>query len=57
MGFCPHIDGISVLLLRYHFSETEAMKRVLTDLFKGRGDDLWGKFVTVSIRKIRVRPL
>lgn len=55
--FAHNIKGISVLLLRYHFSETEAMKLILVSILKDKLDDLWDKFTTVSTRKIRIRPL
>src|SRR5690606_9476973 len=55
--FAHNIKGISVLLLRYHFSETEVMKFILINILKEKFDDLSDKFTTVSTPKIRIRPL
>ncbi len=48
---------ISVILLRYNWVETPAVINVLLDLIKSRGDDLYGKFTTITAHKIRIRSL
>ncbi len=46
-----------VLLLRYTFSETEEITKVLIHLLQTRGKDLFGRFVTITVKKIRIRNL
>ncbi|MEI7584075.1 DUF5615 family PIN-like protein [Runella sp.] len=53
--FAHHVEGISVLLLRYDFKETESMKQVLIKLLSERRDELIGYFTTLTIYKIRTR--
>ncbi|GAB3040235.1 DUF5615 family PIN-like protein [Spirosoma pulveris] len=53
--FAHNVKGISVLFLRYHFKETEAMREVLVKLLTERLDELVGCFTTVTIQKIRTR--
>ncbi|MBD2754920.1 DUF5615 family PIN-like protein [Spirosoma validum] len=53
--FAHNVKGISVLFLRYHFKETEAMRQVLTKLLSERLTELVGCFTTVTIQKIRTR--
>ena len=48
---------ISVIFLRYNFSETSQIIAILLDLIKNRDADLYGKFTTITSRKIRIRSL
>jgi len=49
--------NISVILLRYGFNETENITSILVNLLKKRGSDLFGKFTTITVQKIRIRSL
>ncbi|QJW92048.1 DUF5615 family PIN-like protein [Spirosoma taeanense] len=53
--FAHHVRGISVLFLRYHFKETDAIKTILMKLMSERIADLTGCFTTVTTQKIRIR--
>lgn len=50
-------DGISVILLRYSPPETERILTILANFILERGNDLFGTFTTVTVRKIRIRSL
>jgi predicted nuclease of predicted toxin-antitoxin system len=51
--FAHNVKDISVLFLRYHFRDTESMRQVLIKLLS----ELVGCFTTVTIQKIRIRPI
>ncbi|GAB3779135.1 hypothetical protein GCM10028818_29410 [Spirosoma horti] len=53
--FAHNVKAISVLLLRYHFKETEAMREILIKLLSERLTELVGCFTTVTVQKIRIR--
>ena len=53
--FAHNVKEISVLFLRYHFRETEAMREVLIKLLSERLAELYGCFTTVTVQKIRSR--
>jgi predicted nuclease of predicted toxin-antitoxin system len=53
--FAHNVKGVSVLFLRYHFKETEAMRQILIKLLSERLIDLVGCFTTVTVQKIRTR--
>ena len=55
--FAHHIENISVLLLRYHFKDTERVRQILIKILSERRSTLFGKFTTVTIHKIRTRVL
>ena len=55
--FAHRVKGISVLLLRYLFSETELMKQSLIKLLSERMDTLKGHFTTLTKTKIRIRKI
>ena len=55
--FAHHIRNISVLFLRYHFKDTEAITGLLIELLTNRTKLLFEHFTTVTIQKIRIRPL
>jgi predicted nuclease of predicted toxin-antitoxin system len=48
---------ISVILLRYSFQESEKIMAILLNLLESKGNDLYGKFTTVTTQKIRIRSL
>ena len=54
--FAHHIKNISVLLLRYHFKDTEIIRQILIKILSERSPSSFlGKFTTVTIHKIRTR--
>lgn len=55
--FSHGVKGVSVILLRYKFSDTKRMIEVLLDLLNKKIPDLIGKFTVVTINKIRIRDL
>lgn len=55
--FAHHIKDISVLLLRYHFTETEQIRHILLKILSDQSIHLFGKFTTLTLHKIRTRPL
>lgn len=55
--FAHHVRNISVLFLRYHFRDTDAMIELLIRLLRDRSAQLFGHFTTVTLQKIRIRPL
>jgi predicted nuclease of predicted toxin-antitoxin system len=50
-------QNISVIFLRYHFSEVIEIRQILLNLLKEKGPELFGKFTTLTTRKIRIRSL
>jgi predicted nuclease of predicted toxin-antitoxin system len=55
--FAHQIQGVSVLLLRYHFQDTELIKRRLITLLSDRLPELSGHFTVLTINKLRMRPV
>jgi predicted nuclease of predicted toxin-antitoxin system len=55
--FAHNIKDISVILLRYHFQDTEQIKEILVKILSESFNDLFGKFTTITTHKIRIRPL
>lgn len=55
--FAHGVKDISVILLRYKFTDTERMIQVVTDLLNRKINDLAGKFTVVTVDKIRIRDL
>lgn len=53
--FSPHISGLSVIFLRYHFSELQLITEVLMKLIQEKQNNLLNKFTTVTPTKIRTR--
>ncbi|MCP9753866.1 toxin-antitoxin system, toxin component [Lacihabitans sp. CCS-44] len=49
--------NISVILLRYDFSETQHILQILDKVLNDRVSDLWGSFTTISPNKIRIRKI
>ena len=50
-------QAISVIFLRYHFSEAMEIRQILLNLLKDKGQELYGKFTTLTTQKIRIRSL
>ncbi|MFY7734342.1 MAG: DUF5615 family PIN-like protein [Bacteroidia bacterium] len=55
--FSHHVTGISVIFLRYHFSELSEITNILVKLIKEKQNNLLNKFITVTPTKIRMRDL
>ena len=55
--FAHNVRDISVILLRYHWLETEAIKHRLVQVVSKRYNELMGKFTTLTTQKIRVRSI
>jgi predicted nuclease of predicted toxin-antitoxin system len=55
--FSHHMTGISVIFLRYHFSELSEITNVLIKLISEKQNNLLNKFITVTPTKIRMRDL
>jgi len=55
--FAHQERNISVILLRYSFPEKERIVSILLELLKTRGEDLFEKFTTISVQKVRVRSI
>ncbi len=50
-------QDISVIFLRYNVQESEHIVSILLNLLQSKGDDLYGKFTTITTQKIRIRSL
>jgi predicted nuclease of predicted toxin-antitoxin system len=48
---------ISVILLRYSFSERNEIIEILLDLILSKGEELFGKFTIVTANKVRIRTI
>jgi predicted nuclease of predicted toxin-antitoxin system len=48
---------ISVILLRYDFSETKVIIEIVRDVILKNGTALFGKYITITSGKIRIRSL
>lgn len=55
--FAHNIKNVSVILLRYNYSETENIKFILKNLLIERQNELFGKFTIITVKKIRIRSL
>ncbi len=55
--FAHHVKDISVILLRYHFRDTELIKAILLKILSEQLPSLFGKFTTLTTSKIRTRLL
>lgn len=55
--FAHQVNDISVIFLRYQFQDTELIIKVLEKLLQNNISQLFGKFTTVTIHKIRSREL
>lgn len=50
-------ENISVIFLRYSFQDSKLIIQLLIDLILNKGNDLYGKFTTITPHKIRIRSL
>lgn len=50
-------QSISVIFLRYNVQESANITSILVNLLQSKGDDLYGKFTTITTQKIRIRSL
>ena len=55
--FSHHIENISVLFLRYNFTETAEMIRILSKILLDNEINMFDKFTTITTKKIRIREL
>ena len=55
--FAHGVKDISVILLRYKFTDTAGIIQAVTDLLTRKSNNLKGKFTVVTIDKIRIRDL
>ncbi|MCL5992359.1 MAG: DUF5615 family PIN-like protein [Bacteroidetes bacterium] len=55
--FAHQKKNISVILLRYHHKDKSEIISILKSLFLKNIDELKGKFITVSTKKIRIREI
>ena len=55
--FAHNIKDISVILLRYHFQDTEQIRAILVKILSESFGDLFGKFTTITTKKIRIKEL
>lgn len=55
--FAHNIKHIIVILLRYHFQDTELIRGILMKVLSESYDGLFGKFTTITTNKIRIRVL
>lgn len=46
-----------VILLRYHYHDKEKITRIVVDLVKSKGENLFNKFVTITLDKVRIREI
>ena len=53
--FAYQTKGISVILLRYSFDETERITNILINFLRNNISEIWGKFITITTSKIRIR--
>lgn len=49
--------GISVILIRYFYSQKKEIISVLCELLELKGKELFGKFTTITVEKIRIRSI
>ena len=55
--FAHKESDISVILLRYDYINLASIASIVTRLILEHGPELYGKFVTVTIHKIRIRSI
>ena len=55
--FAHNVKDIGVVFLRYHFIETEILIELLLKLLDEKKEELFSKFTTITIKKIRMRDL
>lgn len=55
--FAHDVDDISVMLLRYDYINVDAIASIVVNLIQEKGAELFGKFVTVTLNKVRIRTI
>lgn len=55
--FAHQEQSISVIFLRYHVAEALEIRQILLNLIKEKGQELFGKFTTLTTKKVRIRSL
>lgn len=55
--FAHGLKSISVLFLRYSYSQEAIITEILVNLIEQKGPELFGMFITITIDKIRYRTL
>lgn len=55
--FAHNVRDISVILLRYDYINLEAIASIVVNLIEDQGESLFGKFVTITLDKIRIRTI
>lgn len=55
--FSHNIKGISVIFLRYHFSERAQVIFIFSKILKNNPEKFLNKFTTITTRKIRSREI
>ncbi len=55
--FSHHEKEISVILLRYSYKEIDGIISKLTKLLEDLSKNLFGKYTTITINKIRIREI
>ncbi len=48
---------ISVILLRFNYADIHKIASILVNLIKVKGKDLFGKFTTITVNKVRIRKI
>lgn len=55
--FAHHLKSAGIIFLRYHFRMVDTITERVIELVKKNPDELYGKFITISISKIRIREI
>ncbi|MBI4931392.1 MAG: DUF5615 family PIN-like protein [Bacteroidetes bacterium] len=55
--FAHKTKGISVIFLRYHFTETAQIIKIVSAILKVGTEKFYNKFTTITTRKIRSREI
>jgi predicted nuclease of predicted toxin-antitoxin system len=48
---------ISVILLRYSYTERIEISKILIDLIQSKNEELYGKFTIITTNKVRIRTI
>jgi len=55
--FAHNVQDVGVIFLRYNYTNTEGIIDLLLKLLNEKIDELFNKFTTINIDKIRIRNL
>lgn len=53
--FAHQVKDISVILLRYNYADVHRIASLVVKLIEEKGRDLFGKFITITLNKVRIR--